>query len=67
MKVVASAGCSSGRFDTRGTDNEEGFGGHRGSGLHGYQHAYGYRANLSLDSAAIGGNWNNRIRSARVC
>ncbi|GIH67594.1 peptidase inhibitor family I36 protein [Microbispora siamensis] len=38
-----------------------------GTGLLGYQHAYGYRANLALDSASIGGNWDNRIRSARVC
>ncbi|MFI5925645.1 peptidase inhibitor family I36 protein [Micromonospora sp. NPDC051543] len=37
------------------------------TGLLGYQHAYGYRANLAYDSAAIGGNWNQRIEAVRVC
>lgn len=37
------------------------------SGLLGYQHAYGYRANLAYDSAATGGTWNLRIEAVRVC
>ncbi|MEU8421705.1 hypothetical protein AB0C15_12600 [Micromonospora sp. NPDC048835] len=37
------------------------------TGLLGYQHAYGYRANLAYDSAAIGGTWNQRIEAVRVC
>ncbi|WP_167517338.1 peptidase inhibitor family I36 protein [Micromonospora orduensis] len=37
------------------------------TGLLGYQHAYGYRANLAYDTAAIGGNWNKRIEAVRVC
>ncbi|MFG1678330.1 peptidase inhibitor family I36 protein [Micromonospora sp. NPDC049282] len=37
------------------------------TGLLGYQHAYGYRANLAYDSAAIGGNWDRRIEAVRVC
>ncbi|MET7964694.1 peptidase inhibitor family I36 protein [Micromonospora zamorensis] len=37
------------------------------SGLLGYQHAYGYRANLAYDSAAVGGTWNKRIEAVRVC
>ena len=33
----------------------------------GQQHSYGYRDNLSLDSAASGGNWDNRISMIQVC
>ncbi|MEU1607179.1 peptidase inhibitor family I36 protein [Micromonospora matsumotoense] len=37
------------------------------TGLIGYQHAYGFRQNLAFDTASIGGTWDNRISSMRVC